>query len=201
MRCQFINKTNGRVCKNKSSLFLNNKRCCGFHYKYYMNDYVVTIQKYYRAYKNKKVLNNIYLKLPDDLQRKIVFHMREEVYYNRYKKSIKNIIDNRLKKLENIVVNKFSFNSHDNRLITYLLEEENRKILLTNVNLYKKYSKLLIFRNCNIHSIKYYIRTKLVEYENNIYSAYTNHNFEVIRAFYINNIENIDAINSSRIRY
>jgi len=201
MRCQFINKTNGRVCKNKSSLFLNNKRCCGFHYKYYMNDYVVTIQKYYRAYKNKKVLNNIYLKLPDDLQRKIVFHMREEVYYNRYKKSIKNIIDNRLKKLENIVVNKFSFNSHDNRLITYLLEEENRKILLTNVNLYKKYSKLLIFRNCNIHSIKYYIRTKLVEYENNIYNAYTNHNFEVICAFYTNNIENIDAINSSRIRY
>lgn len=180
---------------------MNEKRCCGFHYKYYMNDYVITIQKYYRSYKNKKVLNNIYLKLPDDLQRKIVFHMREEVYYNKYKKCIKNIIDNRLKKLENIVVNKFSFNPQDNRLITYLLEEDNRKILLTNVNLYKKYSKLLIFRNCNIHSIKYYIRSKLAEYENNIYSAYTNHNFEVICAFYINNIENIDTINSSRIRY
>lgn len=192
MRCQFINKTNGRVCKNNSSIFLNDKRCCGFHYKYYMNDYVITIQKYYRAYKNKKVLNNIYLKLPDDLQRKIVYHMREEVYYNKYKKSIIKIIDNRLKISKNIISKKFSYIHDNDTLMNYLLQEDNNKILLTNINLYNKYSKLFNFRNYDIHCIKYFIRTKLLDYEKNIYNAYTNHNFEIICALYIN-IENIDC--------
>lgn len=199
MRCQFINKTNGLVCKNKSSVFLTNKRCCGFHYKYYMNDYVIIIQKYYRAYKNKKVLNNIYLKLPDDLQRKIVFHMREEYNYNKYKKAIINIIDNRLKISKNDIEKYFSYRFDDDRLINYLLNEENRKLLLINVNLYKKYSKLLNIRNFDINSIKHRIQTKLKDYENNIINANTNHNFEIICAFYINNIHNIDAIYFSRI--
>ena len=199
MRCQFINKTNNRVCKNKSFLFLDDKRCCKFHYKYYMNNYVITIQKYYRAYKNKKVVNNIYLKLPDDLQRKIVFHMREEIYYNKYKKSIKNIIDNRLKISKIDIENKFVYTKDNYRLMNSLLVEENRKLLLTNINLYKKYSKLLNFENYDIYSIKYYIYIKLLDYEKNINNAYMNNNFEIITAFYINNIYNIDTINSSRI--
>jgi predicted small metal-binding protein len=164
-----------------------------------MNDYVIIIQKYYRAYKNKKVLNNIYLKLPDDLQRKIVFHMREEYNYNKYKKAIINIIDNRLKISKNDIEKYFSYRFDDDRLINYLLNEENRKLLLINVNLYKKYSKLLNIRNFDINSIKHRIQTKLKDYENNIINANTNHNFEIICAFYINNIHNIDAIYFSRI--
>ena len=119
--------------------------------------------------------------------------MREEVYYNKYKKSIIKIIDNRLKISKIDIQKKCVYTNYDNILINYLLIEENRKLLLTNINLYKKYSKLLNFVNCDINCIKYYIRIKLLYYEKNINNAYMNDNFELIYAFYINNIENIDA--------
>lgn len=191
MRCQIINKTNSHVCKNKSNFILNNKRCCRFHYNYYMQKYAIIIQKYYRAYKNKKILNNIYLKLPDDLQRKIVFHIREEHYYNKYKKSIINIIDNRLKVSRFDIQDQFSYNFGDNRLLQYLIKQENKKNLITNINLYKKYKKLFNFTSKISSSvrdydhIKHMIYVKSVEYENEISNHVQNNIFENAWGLYL----------------
>jgi hypothetical protein len=152
-----------------------------------MQKYAIIIQKYYRAYKNKKILNNIYLKLPDDLQRKIVFHIREEYYYNKYKKSIINIIDNRLKVSRIDIQDQFSYN----RLLKYLIKQENKKNLITNINLYKKYKKLFNF-TYEISSsvgdydhIKHMIYVITTDFENEISNHVENNIFENVWGLYM----------------
>lgn len=194
MRCQIINKTNGLVCKKNSSFILNNKRCCKFHYNYYMQKYAIIIQKYYRAYKNKKIINNIFLKLPDDLQRKIVFHMREEFHYNKYKKCIENIIYNRLKISRTELTKHFSYNFGDNRLLKYLIKQENKISILNNVYLLKKYMKLFNFtyKTGDYDFIKHIIYTKLQEFESEISNHAQNNIFENVWGLYIS-IRNLNT--------
>ena len=184
MRCQIINKTNNYVCKNKSLFISNNKRYCRFHYNYYMKDYVIIIQKYYKAYKNRKLINNIYLKLPDDLQRKIVFHIRQDYYYKKYKECIQNIICNRLKKSRNELTKYYTYNYGDSQLLIYLSIDENRINLLKNINLLKKYINLFQFTynswKCDYNFIKDILNTKLVVFEGYISNAEQNHIFEIV---------------------
>ena len=62
-----IKKYNKRkICLHKSNdnFIINNKRSCTLHMKYYNNIYATKIQSYYRAFKIRKKLNNIYIKLP-----------------------------------------------------------------------------------------------------------------------------------------
>lgn len=46
---------------------------------YYHNKYAITIQSIYRGYKKRKYLNNIYNKLPDDLQNHILYFIFYEM--------------------------------------------------------------------------------------------------------------------------
>ena len=93
-RCKFRNVTNNNICKNriKFPYFINDKICCVIHYKYYRESYVITIQTYYRSYRKRKIINNVYRKLPDDIQRKIIVNVRKDFYYKKYLNTIRKII-------------------------------------------------------------------------------------------------------------
>ena len=97
-RCQCINLTTNLVCKNKSTNIniFNKKRYCTFHYNFYKNYFVTIIQKLYKGYKTRRVYNNIFIKLPYDLQGKIVNYMREKYYYQKYLKTINNIVSKKI---------------------------------------------------------------------------------------------------------
>ena len=88
-RCSCRNSTTDKICKNKmrNPFYINKKPICAFHYSYYKTEYALTIQRYYKGYKIRKLLNNVYKKLPCDIQKIIVKFVREPHYY--YKKIYK----------------------------------------------------------------------------------------------------------------
>tara|TARA_Y100000996_G_C22481811_1_gene626515 strand:- start:377 stop:1036 length:660 start_codon:yes stop_codon:yes gene_type:complete len=99
-RCQCKNSINNLVClnKNKTLYLYNNKLYCKFHYYYYKNiQYkVLIIQKIFRGYRHRCIINKIYNKLPDDIQYKILYFIRREIYRLRYLKKIRNIVKNKI---------------------------------------------------------------------------------------------------------
>ena len=102
-RCKCRNLTNNNICKNKTRnpFYINEKPICHFHYSYYRIVYALIIQKYYKGYKQRKILNNVYKKLPEDIQRKIVKIIREKYYYNNYITLIGNIVEKKNKQYFN----------------------------------------------------------------------------------------------------
>lgn len=97
-RCQCRNISNNLICKNKSlnTIIFNNIRHCNFHFQYYAYKFALTIQRYYRGYKQRKLLNNIYRRLPDDIQRKIIYFVRQDHYYKRYTETLSKILRKKL---------------------------------------------------------------------------------------------------------
>ncbi len=97
-RCQvkvFDNITNrNRLCKNKKKF--NN--LCFIHAK----KYIILIQSYFKAQLVRKKLF-YYKKLPCDLQKKIIWHMREDIYLKCLNNSIIKIIYNKSKKFLNSI--------------------------------------------------------------------------------------------------
>ena len=98
LRCQCRNITNNKICANRSKnmYLIKNKRHCTFHYNYYRYNYTIIIQKYYRGYKTRRLLNNIYKKLPDDIQDIISYYIREDFHYKKYITILKKIINKKL---------------------------------------------------------------------------------------------------------
>lgn len=198
-RCQCRNKTNNKICaikvtnsypvkieRNNISLRLH---YCWFHYKYYMEKHALTIQRFYRGSKNRKFMKNVYCELPDDLQRKIVFHIRQYHYYQKYKNTIIKIVKN---KLYDFTTN-IDFQYTNYTLLNYVYVSND--YLTEKCKLYKKYSEIFKdpykeYLNLRFHLIK--IRWALEEFEENIHNAGANHIYNVVYATYIRLINIID---------
>ena len=105
----------------------------------YNNKFAIKIQSLYRGYKQRKLLKNIYIKLPDDLQYKIIDIIREDYYYNKYINTLKTIISNKLFKYINLYMDKWW---EDYLLfIEYIIDNEN--YIKNTCLIYKKYYSLL----------------------------------------------------------
>tara|TARA_B110001450_G_scaffold35705_1_gene31374 strand:+ start:824 stop:1504 length:681 start_codon:yes stop_codon:yes gene_type:complete len=194
-RCQCKN-VNGKTCKNKHKTLYkyNNKYFCWFHNNLhnillinYFIKYAIIIQAYYMGYKQRKIINNIYAKLPYDLQRKIVFHIRENYYHNKYLKTIESIMINKLKKFNyNIYIAYEGDNLQSFKYFEYVVK--NRDYIIHIYKLYSKYSRLL---SKNFIKNSHYVidnlmlmNFKIVKYKYSIYNAYTNDIYEVTNATY-----------------
>lgn len=81
---------NKRKCKNK----IYNYNVCLNHFKLLYFKYIIIIQKNMRGYKIRKKYNNIYKKLPIDLQHKIINYINKDYYYNKYISKLNSIILN-----------------------------------------------------------------------------------------------------------
>ena len=97
-RCSCFAISTSRICRNKFSFIINNKRCCYIHAKYEYNKYAIYIQKCWTGYRSRCMMTKIYTQLPDDLQRKIAFYVRENYlikkhHYDVINKIIKSKID------------------------------------------------------------------------------------------------------------
>ena len=194
-RCQCKN-INGKTCKNKSKILykFNNNYFCWFHKNLnnslitnYLIKYVILIQSYYRGYKQRKLIRNIYIKLPDDIQHKIIHIIRQDYYF---KKRLKNIEALMINKLEKFSINIFGAYDLDDfiRFKYFEYVTNNRSYIIHIYKLYAKYSQLLsnkIIKNSHhLTDNLILMNFKIQDYKYRIYNAYTNHIYEVTCATY-----------------
>lgn len=71
-------------CQKCYYKLINNKKLCWTHYNKKYIKYIILIQKIYRGYKCKKIIKNIFIKLPIDLQHKIINYNRSDIYHKKY---------------------------------------------------------------------------------------------------------------------
>ena len=96
-RCSCRASSTCLICKKSFSFIINKKRYCTIHAKMEYNKYALLIQKVWKGKKTRGKLTNIYYKLPDDLQRKIAFYIRESYLLEKHHyKIIRNIITNKV---------------------------------------------------------------------------------------------------------
>ena len=92
MRCNYNN-----LCKKP--IFSKSLCFCRNHLILTHNNSIIKIQKIFRAYKTRKKINNIYKKLPSDIQYIILYYINLPIYYNNYYKKIRNIVNKKTKDL------------------------------------------------------------------------------------------------------
>lgn len=87
-----------RKCKKKyNKIHHNGVKYCTLHYNYYIAPYAVKIQKVFRAYKQRKLVNKI-KELPEEIRCKILFYTRQDLFFKRYFNNLSNVIINRIDK-------------------------------------------------------------------------------------------------------
>lgn len=187
-RCKCKNKNN-KTCLNKQlNLYnLDNIYMCWLHYNYYCEKYATLIQAYYKAYKQRKLIKNVYEKLPDDIQYKILHSVREEYYYKKRLKIIEAIMINKLKSYS---CDHFGVYDEDNfahfKYFEYIVK--NRIYIIHLFKLYSKYSQILSYNFIkNFHHLTdnlILMNYKIVDYRYKIFDAYTNDIYEVTCATY-----------------
>ena len=160
IRCRC--KTNKNlVCKKKGIFEIQDKLYCSIHANKLFKFNIIKIQKVYRGYKIRKLLNKIYYNLPLDLQRKILFHVRENHLLKNYYKVIDKIIVNKLNNLFNYNVifdigNLYqNISSYEDILFNMLFDDSNsnRKNLVIILYLFNKYN-LVIKDSYNLRFIQ-----------------------------------------------
>lgn len=187
-RCQCKNITNNKICLNKSkNLFIiNNKKYCTFHMNYYHNNYAITIQSIYRGYKKRKYLNNIYNKLPYDLQNHILYFIKRDFYIEKLNNKLDLIVNN---KINNYIID---FNNKLNidinvpfSLLNYL--SNNQKEVIHIYKLFVKYQSILtqkLFLHNQLHKNLHKLCALLYDYESRIFNAYSNHIYQLSYVLY-----------------
>jgi hypothetical protein len=85
-----------RKCKrNCNKIHHNGVKYCTLHYNYYIAPYAIKIQKVFRAYKQRKLVNKM-KELPEEIRCKILFYTRQDLFYKRYLDNLSNVIINRI---------------------------------------------------------------------------------------------------------
>jgi len=98
-RCNCRATSTSLICRNKMSFLINNKKYCYIHANKIFNKYALYIQTIWYGRKIRNKLQNIYCKLPDELQYKILFYVRESHLIEKHHHSvIRNILSNKIDK-------------------------------------------------------------------------------------------------------
>lgn len=113
-----------------------------------LNNFCINIQKHFRGYYCRRLLKNIYFKLPDDIQRKVIFYMREQyLIEHHHHKIIKEILKRKftsynMDKMKYIVYQYCCNNLINKKYINYCINN-----LSYYYRLYTKYIELAPFDN------------------------------------------------------
>ena len=116
-RCSIFANSTGRRCKHKTSHQIINKYMCTTHAKIIFGSSALYIQKLYIGYRTRRKLKNIFYKLPDEIQDKILGYIKQPYYIKNYHKCIVKILDNR--NIELFGNDQFNTNSQMNNNYDY----------------------------------------------------------------------------------
>tara|TARA_Y100001970_G_C14240787_1_gene864791 strand:+ start:1342 stop:1992 length:651 start_codon:yes stop_codon:yes gene_type:complete len=172
-RCNCRNTTNNKVCSKKSKTLYNvdNKLYCINHYRYYRNSYATKIQSIYKGYKQRKLINIIYKRLPEDLQYKILYYVKRNTYQKRYIKKLKDILDNKFMELYNDIFNIYYLYPLNNKFSYNIIKNKDK--ILQKCYLYNKYFEIVNYRH------KEFINHSIVNKLSNIIKYYNTINVQI----------------------
>jgi len=126
-RCSSYAITTNRKCKKNFKFIVNGQKLCHIHANIAYKINAIQIQKYWRGYRSRSRIYKIYILLPDELQKKVVFHIRENYLIKKHHYDvICKILDNK--------INKEWFNNS-----LYNVENDNLSDLLNIFYLFNKY--------------------------------------------------------------
>lgn len=125
-----------------NTLKVNNniEKYCWSHYNQLCKEIIIVIQKMYRGYKCRKKINNIYIKLPDDIQQIILNYVREDFYYKRYCNNIYTLINKRF--IFHNIVNSSLIQTTDEYILNIFKQDINPVFYL-----YNKYFDIVYYIN------------------------------------------------------
>ena len=148
-RCQCINVINNKRCLNrcKTLYLIKEKLYCNMHCQYYRNIFVITIQSLWRGFKIRRLLNNVYKKLPDDLQIKILYFVKRDTYQKRYNNTIRTLVELKIALFYSIIMRASCITLNNSNIfdernfINFMINNEKEVIEIT--RLFNKYFKIL----------------------------------------------------------
>ncbi len=94
-------KFNKKKCYKNSFIIINKTPYCLNHSLLLYNKYVVIIQKFYRGYRARRYLVNIFNNLPSELQEVIIYYINRNFYKRKYLDTLTSIITNNTYGLHN----------------------------------------------------------------------------------------------------
>lgn len=164
----------------------------------YINS-IIRIQKIWRGYKSRKIINNIYRKLPCDIQLKIKYMVSTQYYINKYNNSVIKIIYKRLDWLIDTIsrIDIFDFNhmydSYVNIINTIILYvkyinyiDDNKKFTINSLIMYF-YDMLTVILTEKLYVLnkknylKYQNRYRLnINYDNELIEYINKKNYEIL---------------------
>ena len=99
-RCSSYAITTNRKCKKNFKFIINGRKMCNIHADMSYGINAIQIQKCWRGYRSRSIINKIYILLPDELQKKVIFHIRENYLIKKHHHDvICTILDNKINKL------------------------------------------------------------------------------------------------------
>lgn len=133
-RCQ-CKTLNNKVCKLNHKFIIENRRVCYVHARAIYNSQILKIQSVYKGYIARKKLEKLYYNLPNEIQNKVLYYLREPYYLNKYNNSISTVLKYKAQLMfdeEGWVVNTMMYMIDDNISI---------KLYKDIINLYELYIK------------------------------------------------------------
>lgn len=98
--CKYVTDKNTkrtRKCHTHIYSIFKNKPYCWNHFNQLYKTYAIKIQASYRSYRKRCIINNIYNKLPDELQYKICYYIHENKYIKKHNDAVKKIIERNMR--------------------------------------------------------------------------------------------------------
>ena len=174
-RCACVATTTGLKCKLKTKNKYNNQYICHVHATILFTDTAIFIQKMYIGYKTRRKLKNIFVKLPTDLQKMILWYMRRPLYIKRYHKAISNILD---AKITNITLVENSYDYYRNISNIYTLYTKYISIAspLSSYRLYRLQIYLL-------DKFRHFIQNRTLADDLQLYDSVKNQLFKSFKTF------------------
>ena len=120
-----------KICKklaNKDNFYINKFNLCKNHFLLIKIDKIILIQKMYRGYKSRRILNNIYCKLDNDTQRIVKYYLNNE-NKDLYKKFLNKKMSNQINYISQNYNIYNLFNNIQNFIRSIYLSEKYYEIL------------------------------------------------------------------------
>lgn len=140
LRCECRNITNNKICKRKSNILyiVEKKLYCKNHFHYYRDIYALKIQSIWKGLIQRRMLDKIYKRLPDELQYKILYYIRRDTYQKRYNKRILDAFEKRITSIYKLYFN----NRLSNDFIYETIIINNSNKIINICRLFQKYNVL-----------------------------------------------------------
>ena len=169
---------NKKRCKHTFKFIIENNKYCKQHANIIYKTKANIIQKFWRSYRKRILINNIFKKLPNDLKKKVLFYVREnDLIKKHHHNVIKNILskkftENDIMNLEFYTGNQETINSQNYKL----------KNMIHILKLYIKYDSIAPYYNKFILNTYLYVLIELVE---SLYFIYVLDNKLITKLLYL----------------